>query len=84
MLRLLVAYTTYDGYTAKIAERIAATLRSAHCAVEVCDIARSKPEQSLEGYDGVIPGGPLHPNASPCYANRHWREIEHIPTKRSQ
>ena len=60
MLRLLVAYTTYDGHTAKIAERIAATLKSAECAVEVCDLARSRPEQSLEGYDGVIAGGPLH------------------------
>ena len=60
MLRLLVAYTTYDGHTAKIAERIAATLRSADCAVEMCDLARSRPGRSLEDYDGVIAGGPLH------------------------
>ena len=44
MLKLLVAYTTYDGHTAKIAGRIAATLRSDDCAVEVCDLARSRPD----------------------------------------
>jgi hypothetical protein len=37
MRRLLVAYTTYDGHTAKIAERIA---RVTDCAVDVCDLAR--------------------------------------------
>lgn len=41
MLKLLIAYTTYDGHTAKIAARIASALRDNDCAVEVCDIARS-------------------------------------------
>ena len=54
MLRLLVAYTTYDGHTAKIAERIAATLGLADCAVEVCDLARSRPERSLEDYTRLV------------------------------
>ena len=65
MLRLLVAFTTYDGHTAKIAERIASTLGHADCAVEVCDLARSRPERSLEDYDGVIAGGPLHGGKHP-------------------
>ena len=60
MLRLLVAYTTYDGHTAKVAERIAATLRESDCAVEVCDLARLRPERPVHEYDGVIAGGPLH------------------------
>jgi menaquinone-dependent protoporphyrinogen oxidase len=60
MLRLLVAYTTYDGHTAKIAERIASTLRENDCAVEVCDLARLRPERPVHEYDGVIAGGPLH------------------------
>ena len=50
MLRLLVAFTTYDGHTAKIAERIASTLGHADCAVEVCDLARSRPKRPLEEY----------------------------------
>ena len=60
MFKLLVAYTTYDGHTAKIAERIASTARVAHCAVEVCDLARMQPERPLGEYDGVVAGGPLH------------------------
>jgi len=60
MLRLLVAYTTYDGHTAEIAERMALALRHTDCVVELCDLARSQPERPLHEYDGVIAGGPLH------------------------
>ena len=65
MLRLLVAFTTYDGHTAKIAERIASALRRADCAVGPCDLARSRPERPLEDYEGVIAGGPLHGGKHP-------------------
>ena len=57
MHRLLVAYTTYDGHTAEIAERISLALRHTDCAVELCDLARSRPERPLHEYDGVICGG---------------------------
>lgn len=50
MLRLLVAFTAYDGHTARIAERIASTLGHADCATEVCDLARSRPQRPLEEY----------------------------------
>ena len=60
MFRLLVAFTTYDGHSRKIAERIASTLRENNCAVEVCDLARLPPERPVHEYDGVIAGGPLH------------------------
>ncbi len=43
MLKLLIAYTTYDGHTAKIAARIASALRDNDCAVEVCVMVRSPP-----------------------------------------
>ena len=65
MLRLLVAYTTYDGHTAKVAERIAAALKSADCAVEVCDLARMRPDRPLREYDGVVAGAPLHSGKHP-------------------
>ncbi len=67
---LVTASTTYDVHTAKVARKIEATLSSADCSVEACDIARrtvevcdiacSKPEQSLADYDKVIASGPLH------------------------
>jgi menaquinone-dependent protoporphyrinogen oxidase len=68
MHRLLVAFTTYDGHTAKIAQRIASTLRENDCAVEVCDLARWRPERSVHEYDGVIAGGPLH-------GGKHHRQL---------
>ena len=60
MLGLLVVFTPYDGHTVTIAERIASALGHADCAVEVCDLARSRPERPIEDYDGVIVGGPLY------------------------
>ncbi len=57
MLRLLVPFTTHDRHTAKVAERIAATPRHVDCAVEVCDLARSRPRRPLEDYGGIIAGG---------------------------
>ena len=60
MFKLLLAYTSCDGHTAKIAERIAMVLRDNDCAVEMCDLARSRPNRSANDYDGVIAGGPLH------------------------
>ena len=56
MRRLSVPYTSCDGHTAKIAERIA---RVTDCAVDVCDLARMQPERPLGEYDGVIAGGLL-------------------------
>ena len=40
MLKLLVAFTTYDGHTAKIEDRIAPALRDNDSAVDMCDLAR--------------------------------------------
>ena len=47
MLKILVAFTTYDDHTAKIVDRIASALRDNDCAVDVCDLARSVPERAL-------------------------------------
>lgn len=65
MLRLLVAFATYDGHTAKIADRMALTLEHTGRVVELCDLARSHPERTLEDYDGVIAGGPLNVGKHP-------------------
>ena len=59
MHRLLVAYTTYDGHTDEIAERISWALRHTDCAVELCDLARSRPERPLHEYDRVETMGKL-------------------------
>ena len=68
MVKVLVAYTTFDGHTAKIAERIASALRRRNCAVQLCDLARAHPGRPLHEFDGVILGGPLH-------GGRHHRQL---------
>ena len=70
MPKLLVAYTTYDGHPAEIAERIASALRQSNCAVELCDLARSRPERPIQEYDGVVAGGPLHGGQHPAQLAR--------------
>lgn len=74
MVRLLIAFTTYDGHTRKIAERIASTLRETDCAVEVCDLARCRPERPVHEYDGVIAGGPIH-------GGKHHRQLVRFATQ---
>ena len=43
MLKLLVAFTAYDGDTTEIVDRIARAPRDNDCVVDVCDQARSAP-----------------------------------------
>ena len=84
MLKLLIAYTTYDGHTAKIAERIASALRDNDCAVEVCDIARSQPERPVHEYDGAFAGGPLHggkhPRQLPRFVSENREALKDRPS----
>lgn len=68
MSRILIAYASSYGQTSKIAHRIASTLRCEGSVVEVCDVAQSVPERSLEDYSGVIVGSPL-------YAKRHIKAV---------
>jgi menaquinone-dependent protoporphyrinogen oxidase len=58
-MRVLIAYGTTDGMTARIADRMAQTLRTAGHAVEVHRTdARRAPD--LAGFDAVLVGGSLH------------------------
>ena len=68
MPNLLIVYTTYDGHTAAIVERIASTARRANCAVELCDLARSRLERRTRDCDGVNCGGSL-------YGGKHPRQL---------
>jgi menaquinone-dependent protoporphyrinogen oxidase len=67
MSRVLILYATTEGQTARIAERIAQTLRKRGHAAETCE-ARVAPA-SLEAakYDGVIVGASIHYGRHPGY-----------------
>jgi menaquinone-dependent protoporphyrinogen oxidase len=56
MKRILVAYTTFSGSTAEVAQAIGEEIAKSGLQVEVLPAAGVK---SLEGYDGVVVGGPM-------------------------
>jgi menaquinone-dependent protoporphyrinogen oxidase len=67
MPRILLLYATTEGQTARIAERIAHTLRDRGNSVEVlpADTARTGVEPSA--YDGVMVGASIHYGHHPAY-----------------
>ena len=67
MPRILLLYATTEGQTARIAERIAHTLRDRGNSVEVlpADTARAQPDPAA--YDAVIVGASIHYGHHPAY-----------------
>jgi menaquinone-dependent protoporphyrinogen oxidase len=65
--RILVVYQTSEGQTAKIAERIAETLRERGNDVDVRDVEHAP---TPDGYDGVVVGDSIH-------AVKHSRPLTH-------
>jgi menaquinone-dependent protoporphyrinogen oxidase len=57
--RVLIAYGTNEGQTAKIAEYLADILRGNGCVADPVDLKRS-PAPHLENYDAVIVGASIH------------------------
>jgi menaquinone-dependent protoporphyrinogen oxidase len=58
MSKILVAYGTTEGQTAKIAEFIAEVVRGQGHAANAVNVKQSEP--GLDGYDAVIVGGSIH------------------------
>jgi menaquinone-dependent protoporphyrinogen oxidase len=55
--RILVAFHTTEGQTAKIADRIAEVLRDSGVHMDVHPVASAP---APDGYDGVVVGGSIH------------------------
>lgn len=76
MPRILLLYATTEGQTARIAERIARTLREKGHSVEVlpADTAQAQPA----AYDGVMVGASIHYGHHPAYVRalvRRHRDV---------
>jgi menaquinone-dependent protoporphyrinogen oxidase len=71
MARILILYATTEGHTARIAERIARTIRGQGHSVEAhpADSGRTNPDWAA--YDGVIVGASIHYGRHPGYL-RAW------------
>ena len=59
MTKIVIAYGTTEGQTARIADHIADAVRNRGVEAEALDLKRSK-DVSLDGYDAVIVGGSIH------------------------
>lgn len=82
MRRVLIAYGTSEGQTARIAEAIANVLREHDLEVQLEDLAHSSPDAS--GYDAVIIGASVHRGRHQTCVGEYIREqreaLSELPT----
>src|SRR5690348_14892617 len=80
MTKILLVFHTSEGQTAKIADRIASTLRDGSVDVEVHEVADA-PDPAA--FDGVIVGDSIHAvhYSRPLirYLRSHQRALEQMP-----
>jgi menaquinone-dependent protoporphyrinogen oxidase len=69
--RILVAYHTVDGQSAKVAQRVADVLRDAGASVDVREV-ESAP--SPDGYDAVVVGDSIHATHHSRALTRYLRD----------
>lgn len=62
MARVLIVYSTKEGHTGRIAERMAAALREDGNEVQLHNAAEPRKQVAPEDCDGVLVGGSIHFN----------------------
>ena len=84
MSRALILYATTEGQTARIAERIAQTLRKRGNAAETRPAREAPASLEAAKYDGVIIGASIHYGRHPAYlrslVRSHRAELEARPS----
>ncbi|WP_336037196.1 flavodoxin domain-containing protein [Halobacterium yunchengense] len=60
MASFLVGYGTGEGQTAKVAERVAATLTERGHDAATVDLGETDPEHAVDAYDAVLVGASVH------------------------
>jgi menaquinone-dependent protoporphyrinogen oxidase len=83
-MRLLIAYGTTDGMTARIAERVAATMRSAGAEVELLTTRKAPRDLDVDRFDAVLIGASLHAGgfqrSTRRFVRRHLDVLRRKPT----
>ena len=74
MARILILFASFDGQTARIAERIAAVSRSAGHALTVRSVDAPEAGQDIEAHDALIVGGAIRYGRFPRSLRRLARE----------
>jgi menaquinone-dependent protoporphyrinogen oxidase len=83
MTRMLVLYGTTEGQTARIARRLAETLRKEGCEVDVVDSRHLPAGFSMRGYDAALIGASIHAggfqHAVRDFVEEHLADLQRIP-----
>src|SRR5687767_13626112 len=83
-MKLLIAYGTTDGMTARIALRMAQELRGAGHEVEVVCTGVAPADLDLAGFDGVLIGASLHAGgyqrSTRRFVRRHLEALRQKPS----
>jgi menaquinone-dependent protoporphyrinogen oxidase len=82
-MRALVAYATKQGHTALIARRVGDVLADAGHTVEVCDVSDLPIGVSLDDYDAIVLGAPIHVgkhlSRMTAFVRRHREDLQRRP-----
>lgn len=83
MSTVLLAYSTWNGQTRRIAERIAASLRAKGRAVDLVDVAAVPPAFDIARYDAAIVAASIrmgkHPPTMIAFVRKHRDRLAAIP-----
>jgi len=83
MTKILIAYGTTEGQTARIADYMSDLIRGQGHEAQTMDIRRS-PDALLDGYDAVIVGGSIHMGKHEDYVRdfvkKNRRILERLPS----
>lgn len=83
MMKVLIAYGTSEGQTARIAEYLAGVIRNQGYEAHLADIKRSGVPE-LDCYDAVIVGASVHLGTHQGYVQEFVRKsraaLEHLPS----
>ena len=83
MARILVLFSSYDGQTRRIAERVARGLIAAGHSARACAFDASDALANLRGYDAVVVGSAMRfGRHSPAFAKRlraHAAQLARLP-----
>lgn len=83
-MNVLIAYSTVDGMTARIAERMGEVARAEADVARVVSLAALPPDVDLDRYDAVILAAPVHaltyPRAFKRFVARHAAKLNARPT----
>jgi menaquinone-dependent protoporphyrinogen oxidase len=83
MARVLIVYSTKEGHTREIAERIARTIHDDGNEVQVSDV-NGAGKQALAAFDGILVGGSVHLGAYQAslrdFVKRNRESLERVPS----